>query len=505
MVKRALPLLLLTAVGCSALVRGETPQSTRCDPAAEGNPCLFLGVNFECRPVDGEPYGECRSNLMVPEMCDNDIDDDGDGMVDEGVPEICDRSDNDCDDAVDEGIDLDGDGFAGCVGSEFFEDCNDDDPNVRPDASVAEVCDGVDNDCDGTTVDGEDECGPMEICQPPGGCQSVDCSNSPLCDPATEFCDRTLDPPACRPSDTTCLGSGGPCTGVMNRCDPGSGVCIEPLPNGSPCATDAQCLSDQCVLAGVVRLRTTDLGGQGICANLCCSDTQCGQGEVCWDSGSGTRVCLPETIVSSEPQDVPVCSDTSQCTGSDRCALASENIYQVDDRLSAACRPDLVAPFPCTTLGQQGACQLAGGRCVGDECFYHQCFGAGDCPTGACAGRCREICGSTEDCQPLSGLPSPTCAYVNATGPGGRRDFIGACLYESRGQLGSGSPCTDDDECTDMSCVNDLGGLSGERSCRTRCCTDANCQPAEQCRPVQVGMAFYSLCMPRPVFGPGGP
>jgi len=43
---------------------------------------------------------------------------------------------------VDEGFDRDGDGFTICGG-----DCNDNNADINPDAT--EICDGVDNDCDG--------------------------------------------------------------------------------------------------------------------------------------------------------------------------------------------------------------------------------------------------------------------------------------------------------------------------------------------------------------------
>jgi len=99
--------------------------------------------------------------------------DDNDPTAYPGAEEVCDAADNNCDGDVDEGLtetwypDVDGDGYGASaspieacdqpVGSTSDgSDCDDSDPDTNPDG--VEVCDGVDNDCNGDT-DGEDALG----------------------------------------------------------------------------------------------------------------------------------------------------------------------------------------------------------------------------------------------------------------------------------------------------------------------------------------------------------
>ena len=88
--------------------------------------------------------------LSAPPPCEE-----GDPNNFPGNPEICDGLDNNCNGLVDDGLtfDTDGDGVTSvgsCEGS--ADDCDDNDPNNFP--GNPEICDGSDNNCDGQIDEG---------------------------------------------------------------------------------------------------------------------------------------------------------------------------------------------------------------------------------------------------------------------------------------------------------------------------------------------------------------
>jgi hypothetical protein len=164
---------------------------------------LFASLLVACGS-QGSPDGDA-DGYLPPEDCD-----DTDGSVYPGRGERCDDIDNDCDGVVDEGYDEDGDGFKVCGDQ---PDCDDYNEQSYPGAD--EICDGEDNNCDGTIDEGD-----FLDADGDGYCSGYDCDDSnpenwpgapEQCDGVDNDCDGLLDPPAYDQDGdgfTSCPGGG---------------------------------------------------------------------------------------------------------------------------------------------------------------------------------------------------------------------------------------------------------------------------------------------------------
>ena len=158
----------------------------------DGDAAVNPAATEACNGIDDDCDGDVDEGFDLDgdgfTSCDGDCDDD-DAAVNPGVTEDCNGIDDNCDGDVDEGFDVDGDGFTTCDG-----DCNDGLAEVFPGAP--EDCDGLDNDCDGDVDEDHDADGDgFTTCA--GDCEDGDPAIHPaapeVCNAVDDDCDGAVD------------------------------------------------------------------------------------------------------------------------------------------------------------------------------------------------------------------------------------------------------------------------------------------------------------------------
>jgi hypothetical protein len=201
----------------------------------------------------------CLLFLAVPLLAacpadDDDVSDDDDAVDDDDVVDDDDSGDDDDtgtddDDAT---ADADGDGF------DASEDCDDSDGTVYPGAE--ELCDGLDNDCDGALGGDELDDDADGVTECDGDCDDADLNNHPgnieLCDGADNDCDTVV--PLDEIDDD--LDGQAECEGDCDDADAGNF-------DGNPEVCDGQ--DNDCDLALGGDEIDDDLDGQTECGGDC--------------------------------------------------------------------------------------------------------------------------------------------------------------------------------------------------------------------------------------------
>jgi hypothetical protein len=221
------------------------------DSAFADGPLLFAGKAYlyafevappSCDDGDGDGYGD-PGDPSCPAGADPDCDD-GDPSVHPGAAEICDGRDQDCDGTADEGFPVGQDCESGsgicrrtglllCAADGSGTLCS-----ALPGDPEPEVCDGIDNDCDGVVDNGNPGGGAACATGLPGACASgtTACVGGSLtCRPDTP------------PSEEVCDGLDNDCDGTVDAGVQAVCTAMPPTLNlrseGTPFTFDARLVS----------------------------------------------------------------------------------------------------------------------------------------------------------------------------------------------------------------------------------------------------------------------
>jgi hypothetical protein len=446
-----------------------------CTPDCDGMECGSDGCDGSCGECPSIPCfdlcveGTCEASAIGPEECDG-LDNNCDGLVDEGYPDTDGDGEADCVETgpcyfiPGEGWDSDCDGYGDLV------DCDPTDGQIFPEA--AELCDEVDNNCNGI-VDENCPCIPK--------CEGKECGDDG-CDGSCGECDDG-DPNTAG----YCGWQTGQCAFSSPQCnddsfcsddyeDPDTGECLFVA---IECDDEDLCTVDSCIPAiGCKHILGPDCALVGPCED-CVYHEECGcchgVKKDCDDSNPCTTGDYCDSELGACVNNWKNCDDGNKCTV-DTCDQETGNcqseLKDCDDGSS------------CTT----DYCYGETGKCVNEKipCDCPSCH-ACDCDpeTGECHSApvdCDDGNLCTDDvCLPAVGCknepkncfpddPDP-CVSYNCSADTGQ-------CYQELKDCDDGDECTSGDYCDPAlgGCVNLLVSCDDDDPC-----TEDSCDSGEGC------------------------
>jgi Putative metal-binding motif len=445
--------------------------------------------------------GIIAATVPPAEVC-NGLDDNCNGLIDEGVKnmcpldltaahahcavETCNCKDDNCDGVIDEGLPTNACGGAcGC-------------------AVPAEICDGLDNNCDGNIDEGFlvgaactngqlGACrrGGILACKPDGTGTFCD---APMVTPGTEVCNNIDDDCNGQKDDGVLPGVGEKCGADLGVCMAGITKCV----NGHliceqmsmPTAEVCNGMDDDC--DGVVDNGTfPGVGDTCLCAGLTQAQVDSGG-----DCRAGKKVCRGTLGIVCEGCILPraeVCDGRdNDCDGmADQLAKCPSGFACREGACTLQCKP---GEFPCP----------AGYMCVETYCIPQRCVGVTCAADKKCdndTGLCVDLCDKVS-CTAPARCKAGICVNCNSPGeecPKGQECIGGACQTDPcagktcpNGQYCSNGACTD--LCTHIDCAAGQRCVAG--GCINDPCANKSCSQAEFCD-IQTGDCKPDACQAR--------